>query len=97
VPDQCFVHNMEHGGVIFLYDCPEGCASEVAQLETFVNANPLTLLTPYAGLPARFALTSWGKRLVSDCFDLAAFTQFYEASADMAPESVGGNPPRECR
>lgn len=97
VPDQCFVHNMEHGGVIFLHDCPDGCAAEVAELEAFVGDHALALLTPYDGLPARFALTAWGRRLVSDCFDMAAFTQFYLAYSDMAPESVAGNPPRECR
>ncbi|MBA2321104.1 MAG: DUF3105 domain-containing protein [Deltaproteobacteria bacterium] len=30
VPDERWVHNLEHGGVVFLYDCPEGCAEEVA-------------------------------------------------------------------
>jgi hypothetical protein len=97
VPDECFVHNMEHGGVILLYHCPEGCAAEVAQLETFVADHPRTLLTPYAALPARFAVTAWGHRLVSDCLDLAAITQFYEAAFNQGPESVAGNPPTECQ
>jgi hypothetical protein len=96
VADQCFVHNMEHGGVIFLYDCPDGCAAEVAKLEAFVGDHARTLLTPYSELPARFAATAWGHRLVSDCLDMAAFTQFYQAAFNQGPESVGGNPPSEC-
>jgi hypothetical protein len=97
VADQCFVHNMEHGGVVFLYHCPDGCPAEVAKLETFVADHPRTLLTPYDPLPARFAVTAWGRRIVSDCLDLAAFTEFYEAAFNQGPESIGANPPVECK
>jgi hypothetical protein len=97
VPDQCFVHNMEHGGVIFLYHCPDGCDAEVAKLEAFVGDHDLTLLTPYEPLPARFAITAWGRRIVSDCLDMAAFTQFYLAAANHGPERVGSDPATECK
>lgn len=95
--DERWVHNLEHGGVVFLYRCPEGCPSEVASLGEFVEGHDLALLTPYAQLPTKFAVVSWGYRLLSDCFDRAAFERFYEAHRDNGLESVASDPPAECR
>jgi Protein of unknown function (DUF3105) len=91
-----WVHNLEHGGIAFLYRCTEGCADEVAALERIVAGRPLALLTSYADMSARFAVVSWGHRLVSDCLDEDALLAFYEAHVDRAPESVGSEPPAGC-
>jgi hypothetical protein len=88
-----FVHNLEHGGVAFLYNCPDGCASEVAQLGEFVETRELTILTEYDGMDARFAVTSWGYRLEAECLDMGAFEAFYEEHVDRAPEQFGRPPP----
>lgn len=94
--DERWVHNLEHGGVVFLYHCPEGCAAEVAELGAFVRKRSQALLTPYPELPARFAAVAWGERLVSPCFDLDAFEAFYAAHVGRAPESVTAPPPAAC-
>jgi hypothetical protein len=94
--DERWVHNLEHGGVIFLYNCPEGCANEVDTMRVFVSGRTQALLTPYAALPTRFAVVSWGVRLTTNCFDMPAFQQFYQEHVDNAPESVADNPPRSC-
>ena len=97
VPAERWVHNLEHGGVVFLYNCPEGCDTEVEQLQTLVDGTPQALLTEYEGLPARFAVVAWGHRLVSDCFDSEAFLAFYADHVDQAPESITAGPPAGCR
>jgi hypothetical protein len=96
VPDECFVHNLEHGGVLFLYNCPEGCADEVAQMAEFVSGRTYALLTPYPALPTKFAVVSWGHRVSSDCFDMEAFEAFFAARVNMAPESLSIEPDPAC-
>lgn len=97
VPDENWVHNMEHGGVIFLYNCPDGCDAEVAELTNYVvSLGPTALLTPYAEMPYRFAATSWGWRLVLDCYDRDALHTFYNQHVDQAPESSTSYPAEGC-
>lgn len=94
--DERFVHNLEHGGVVFLHNCAEGCPDEVNALTQIVRTRPLTIVTPYAALPTRFGIVAWGYRLLSDCFDREAFESFYFAHRDQAPESVSAEPPAAC-
>lgn len=97
VPDERWVHNLEHGGVVYLYRCPDdGCADELAALVKLAKGKPFALVMPYAALPTRFAAVAWGQRLLSECFDLAAFEAFYAAHADRAIESSTSGPPSGC-
>jgi hypothetical protein len=96
VPTERWVHNLEHGGVVYLYNCPAGCPAEVATLTQLVNAQPRTVLTPYAGMTARFAVVSWGHRLVSDCIDPDVYTKFYAENFDHGSEQLADNPPASC-
>lgn len=91
-----WVHNLEHGGVVFLYDCPDGCDTDLAALTALAKTNQRTLLTRYPGLRTRFALVAWGKRLLSDCVDVVAFQAFYDASFNHGPEAIGSDPPSSC-
>jgi hypothetical protein len=91
-----WVHNLEHGGVVYLYHCPDGCADEVAQLTTFVRGRQQALLTAYDALPTRFAVVSWGVRSTSDCFDLASFTRFYSEHVNQGTEQISSDPPASC-
>src|SRR5262245_31414021 len=72
VPAERWVHNLEHGGVVYLY---REAASDT--LLTFVNELPRTVLTGYADLPKKFGVVAWGHRLVSDCMDENAARDFY--------------------
>jgi hypothetical protein len=91
-----WVHNLEHGAVVYLHDCPDGCADELATLRALIDDRPFALLTPYPGLPARFAVVAWGYRLQSDELDREAFEAFYDAHVDQAPESTTSPPPSGC-
>jgi hypothetical protein len=97
VPDECFVHNLEHGGIVFLYNCPEGCADEVATMTAFVRGRTRALLTSYDLLPTKFAVVSWGHRILSDCLDMNAFEKFFAARVDQGPESLPIEPSTECK
>ena len=91
-----WVHNLEHGGVVLLYNCPAGCPAELAQLKQFVTTHKSTLLTAYDMLPVRFAIISWGHRLVADCADIATFEAFYAANFDHGAESNSSQPDPSC-
>ncbi len=97
VADENWVHNLEHGGVVFLYNCPDGCETEVEQLSGYVTAlGPTALLTPYAEMEDRFAAVSWGWRLLQDCLDLSAMQTFYANHVDQGPESSTSGPADGC-
>ncbi len=87
------IHNLEHGGIALLYHCPDGCPEELAWLESFVKQQPLTLLTEYASMTARFAAVAWGARFQSSCFDPQSMVQFYERHVDRGPERFDLPPP----
>jgi hypothetical protein len=89
VPDGFLVHALEHGAIVFWYNCPEGCADEVAQAEAMINALPLdplcaglptprrAVLVPSPNLDARWAASSWGFLEKGSCFDAGALSSFY--------------------
>ena len=98
VPRGFWVHNLEHGGVVVTYNCPTGCAAEVAALTAFLDARPADplcvapirnrfVVTPDPLLDTRFAASAWGASLRSDCFDLAALGSFIDAHYVQAPEN----------
>jgi hypothetical protein len=91
-----WVHNLEHGGVVFLYRCDQPCVADVKVLEGLVADRPRTLLTSYARLPTRFAVVAWGHRLTSDCLDAEAFAAFYTVHVDHGRESISSDPPAAC-
>lgn len=77
-----YVHNLEHGGVALLYNCPAGCPEVVDQLLAVVrDANP----DDTCGAPVRHrilvaadllmppevqvAAVAWGQVYTASCFD----------------------------
>jgi hypothetical protein len=96
VRDENWVHNLEHGGIVFLYNCPAGCDVERTELEGFAEGRTMMLVTPFSEMPKKFAAVAWGWRLVADCLDMEAFAAFYDAHVDNAPESIASNPSSGC-
>jgi hypothetical protein len=82
-----WVHSLEHGAVVIGYNCPGGCADEVARAQAFIDALPADcpgpprriILLPNPELDVRFAASAWGFTLKADCFDTAAFSAFVAA------------------
>jgi hypothetical protein len=71
VPKESAVHNMEHGQVVVWYNCNAGpqprdeaaCVTLLQQLAAIVteanNGGKRVLMTPYAAMDHRIALTAW--------------------------------------
>jgi hypothetical protein len=104
LPAGYLVHSLEHGAVVFWYNCPEGCADEVAEVQAFIDALPedprcdgagvprRTVLVPSPELGSRWAASAWGFALTADCFDSEAFRAFYDDHYGLGPEDLC-NPP----
>lgn len=102
VPRGYWVHCLEHGAVVITYNCPEGCADEVAQVEALIASLPSdprctpvgldhqVVITPDPLLDTRWAMSSWGKTLRASCIDEAAFKEFYESNSAFGPEDICG-------
>jgi len=99
VPLGYLVHNLEHGAVVLFYDCPEGCADEVAEAQAFIGALPAdprcssevrvqVVLVPRPGLGSRWAASAWGYSLTAECFDPVVFGQFYAERVGRGPEDL---------
>lgn len=87
IPWGFLVHSLEHGAVVITYNCPQECADEVAQVQTFIDALPAdcgasvkrrVILMPDPNLPVKFAASAWRHTLKADCFDRGAFQRFFD-------------------
>jgi hypothetical protein len=96
IPPGYWVHNLEHGGIVVLYNCAEGCPEVVTQLrDAFVSLprsrqfNRVKLVaTPYNSMPSRIAYLAWGKVEELDLFDYDRLLRFYNAYVDKGPEAA---------
>jgi hypothetical protein len=80
IPNELQIHNLEDGGVMVQYDCPEGCEELVAQLGEIVGRyDEQVILAPYPGLDATIALTAWGRIDKFDAFDRERVEGFIDA------------------
>jgi hypothetical protein len=95
-----YVHNLEHGGIAILYNCPTGadCTTLKNSLENYVtNLAPVEptfnevkmVITPYSqGMQKKVALVAWDYIEFLDSYDQNAITQFYENHVDKGPEAI---------
>jgi hypothetical protein len=95
-----FVHNLEHGGIAILYNCPSGsdCTTLRNQLEHYVkdlapldpHFNEIKLvMTPYTqGMQKKVALVAWHYVDFLDGYVQNEITRFYESHVDQGPEQI---------
>lgn len=93
-----WIHNLEHGAMVVLYRCPEGCATDaqtaLGALQQQLPASPLcgfppgsnVVVTRFDQLPTPYAAVVWGRVVFLNSLDVGAITTFYAQSADRAPE-----------
>jgi hypothetical protein len=80
VPNELQVHNLEDGGVMVQYDCPDGCQELVAQLAELIEPyREGVILAPYPGMETRIALTAWERIDRLDEFDEGRIKRFIRA------------------
>jgi hypothetical protein len=98
VEDDRWVHNLEHGAIVFLHDCAAagGCPDEQAALSALAEERPFVLVTPYSGLGRSFAAIGWEVRMLTACVDAEAYATFHDEHVDRGPESVASGPPTDC-
>jgi hypothetical protein len=95
-----YIHNLEHGGIAILYNCPTGtdCTALKNSLENYVkNLAPIeptynevkVVLTPYSkNMTKKVALLAWDYIEFLDGYDQAAITSFYENHVNLGPEQI---------
>lgn len=93
-PEQ-WVHNLEHGAVVLLYNCPSGCPDVVNQLVAIRNGTPpdrfneqRILITADPLMPHKVAAVAWGYRWQGDKVDAATVSCFIKARYDHGLESI---------
>ena len=96
VPPERWVHNQEHGGVVFMYNCPGGCEAEVAALVSAFGSKERVIITPYSNMRWRFAASAWERRILMNCLDIDKLSRFYDAYFAKAPEDVASMAPGGC-
>jgi hypothetical protein len=93
-PNRClWLHNLEHGHAVFLYNCPEGCPEVVATLrqlqrEARVGDNGVTraLVAPDTRIPTRVAALLWRRSWSGDAPDPVALRCLLRWQDQDAPE-----------
>lgn len=107
IPWGFLVHSLEHGAIVITYNCPEGCAQEVAEVQAFIDGLPSdcgggvkrrVILMPEPNLDVRFAASAWRHTLKADCFDPQAFRRFFDERYNKGREdscNQGTDPTRE--
>lgn len=98
VPPGHWVHNLEHGGIVLLFECPaDGCDAIQAELAELLDVIPLDgrfnekkiVITPYdKPLPAPVVVLAWKVQLNLDSLDREAIVNFYRRHVNLGPEVV---------
>ncbi len=96
VATSTWVHNLEHGGIVLLYQCPTTCAGLQQQLDRIYNQIPndakfserKIVVTPYANLDHLIRLQAWGWTAPLDKVDSKAINAFYQEHVDKGPEQI---------
>ncbi len=94
IPPGNWLHNLEHGGIAVLYNCPEGCPDDQEKIKRFRSSAPpdgtfhevKIVATPYPVPGHRFALMAWGWRLFLDSWDANQARKFYNSHLNQGPE-----------
>jgi hypothetical protein len=91
-PEGHLVHSLEHGYVIFWYNCDllsqTGCADLKAQIQDVMQRedNLKVIAFPWPTLESPVVMTSWGRLLKFETFDPNQAQTFVRAYRNQAPE-----------
>jgi hypothetical protein len=96
VPEGNFMHDLEHGATVVLYNCPSGCPDAVNQLRGMLTSLPKSksfnevklVVSPNTKIQHQFALLAWDYEQDLDEFDAQAVRDFYTAHLDKGPEQA---------
>lgn len=95
--EEQWIHNLEHGYVVILFDCRGPCQPTfIEQLDELFEAAPPSemfgntklVISPYDGLPFAIAAVAWDHQLHLESFDQETLLEFYGTYVDQGPEDV---------
>ena len=91
-PAAYLIHNLEHGYVIFWYNCDTLSESECAELKsqirtTIDDLGGIKLIAyPWPSIDVPVVMTSWGRLQRFETFEAEKAKAFYRANLNRAPE-----------
>ena len=91
-PAGYLVHNLEHGYVIFWYNCSvvgeQGCSSLKSEIQSVMDQvnNFKVIAYPWPSIEVPVVMTSWGKLQKFDQFDAGLAKNFVLSNRNHAPE-----------
>lgn len=86
IPDENFVHSLEHGAVAALYDPKKVDLQDIRSIEEIASSyDDDALSAPYPGLPDPVVMASWSRKMPLDEFDGNAVRQYFEEFRDTEP------------
>ncbi len=96
VDEGFWVHSMEHGGIVVLYNCEltDNCADLKAEAESFFDDAPFNscpesrvIVMPYAqGMTTPLTVLAWQHRLDLEEYDYRQMVDFYRIHEENGPE-----------
>ena len=91
-PAAYLVHNLEHGYVIFWYNCnlldESACTDLKSEIRSVMDEfnNIKMIAYPWDSLDVPVVMTSWGRMMRFEAFDVEQARSFYRANLNRAPE-----------
>lgn len=86
------VHNLEHGYIIFWYDCglldEAACADLKSQIKSVMDEfnNVKVIAYPWDSIDVPVVMTSWGRLQKMETFNAAQARAFYKSNLNRSPE-----------
>src|SRR5258706_6321566 len=91
-PQGYLVHNLEHGYIIFWYNCKNLSDSQCSEMKTQIKSvmdganNFKVIAYPWDSIDVPLIMTSWGFILRMETFDASLASTFIEQHRNRAPE-----------
>jgi len=91
-PAGYLVHNLEHGYIIFWYNCglldEAACGDLKSEIESIMDEfnNVKVIAYPWDSIDVPVVMTSWGRLLKMETFDAAQARAFYKSNLNKSPE-----------
>ena len=97
IQPEYWVHNLEHGYVAVLYNCPAGCDAQFQQLRTWYHslapepnfAYAKVIIIPFPSMTVPFAAVSWDWYDPIPLFSISEVQRFYDNHRGQGPEATG--------
>ena len=93
IPRGLWVHNLEHGGIVLLYKCPQDCRELKQQLQLLYSKLRQSrvgyvklLVAPDNSIEGSIAALAWDRRDTLENFDEDRLRRFYDAFLEHGPE-----------